>query len=142
MLAALVFLIIVTFISNATSIVVGVGCCCVPAYFTFLMLESGSTKNLKKYLIYWIFYAVFETLALLLVYLIPSTLYVLMRVGTTVALLHPESALAEKVYEAMVLPLLKKYEDDIDKNIDNALEQGKKGLRKGKEILQKEIFND
>ena len=106
------------------------------------MLESGSTKNLKKYLIYWIFYAVFETLALLLVYLIPSTLYVLMRVGTTVALLHPESALAEKVYEAMVLPLLKKYEDDIDKNIDNALEQGKKGLRKGKEILQKEIFND
>ena len=42
----------------------------------------------------------------------------------------------------MVLPLLKKYEDDIDKNIDNALEQGKKGLRKGKEILQKEIFND
>ena len=37
-LAAIVFLIIVSFISNATTLVVGVGCCCLPAYLTFLML--------------------------------------------------------------------------------------------------------
>lgn len=55
-IAAGVFLLIVTFLSNATSLVVGVGCCLVPAYFTFLALESGR-KALKKYLIYWIAYA-------------------------------------------------------------------------------------
>lgn len=37
-IAILVFLIIVTFISSATSLVVGMGCCVAPAYFTFLVL--------------------------------------------------------------------------------------------------------
>jgi hypothetical protein len=54
-----VFLLIVSFISNASSLVVGIGCCAVPAYFTFLILESNNRKALKKYLIYWIIYATF-----------------------------------------------------------------------------------
>ena len=39
-IAILVFLVIITFISNATSLVVGIGCCVAPAYFTFLVLET------------------------------------------------------------------------------------------------------
>lgn len=38
LLAILVFLIIVTLISNATSLVVAIGCFCVPAYFTFIVI--------------------------------------------------------------------------------------------------------
>jgi hypothetical protein len=37
-IALLVFLLIVTLISNATSIVIAVGCCCVPAYLTFTVI--------------------------------------------------------------------------------------------------------
>ena len=40
-IALLVFVIIVTLISNATSIVIAVGCCCVPAYFTFTVIDNG-----------------------------------------------------------------------------------------------------
>jgi hypothetical protein len=89
-----VFLLIVTFISNATSLVVGVGCCVVPAYFTFIVLESGQKDTLKKYLVYWIFYAVLEFICPVLLYLLPSVGYILIRIAITVALLHPESTLA------------------------------------------------
>ena len=39
-LSFIVFLLILTFISNASGIVVAVGCFVLPAYFTFIILES------------------------------------------------------------------------------------------------------
>ena len=56
-LAILVFLLIVTFISNATSLVVGIGCCLVPAYFTLLVLETNSRRSITRHLVYWVLYS-------------------------------------------------------------------------------------
>jgi receptor expression-enhancing protein 5/6 len=123
-LATLVFLLIVTFISNATSLVVGIGCCLVPAYFTFLVLESNNRKLLKKYLIYWIFYALIELFSPLLSYLLPSMIYIILRIAVALAVLHPESLAAEKFFSGVVQPFVLQYENDIDKNIDIAYEKG------------------
>ena len=108
-LAALVFLIIVTLISSATSLVVGIGCVVVPAYFTFLVLETNNKKSIKKYLIYWIIYALMELFSPLLIMALPSTIYIIIRIAITVILLHPESPAAEKVYEQVLEPFLKRY---------------------------------
>jgi hypothetical protein len=48
-------------------------------------------------------------LAFLLVYLLPSTIYILIRIGIAGVLLHPESSVAEKVYKDLVGPFLKEY---------------------------------
>lgn len=96
---------------------IGIGCCCAPAYFTFLILESNDKKSLKKYLIYWIVYATLELFSPLLAMLLPSLIYILIRIGTAVALLHPSSTIAERIYDDLIGPFLKKYEKKIDNNI-------------------------
>lgn len=88
-IAIITFLLIVTLISNATNLVIAIGCCCVPIYFTFIALEGRNMEGLKKYLIYWIIYAIMEVIGPLLLYLLSSTLYILVRIALAVALLHP-----------------------------------------------------
>lgn len=129
------FLVIVTFISNATSLVVGVGCCVAPAYFTFLVLETDNRKSLKKYLIYWIIYSILELISPGLTLLLPSVAYILVRIGFTVLLLHPESPVAERLFNDFIQPFLVRHEKEIDNNIKNAIEKGKEGLQKGKNYV-------
>jgi len=52
--------------------------------------------------------------------LLPSTLYILLRIAITFALLHPESPLANKLYDSIISPFFIKYEDEIDDNIETA----------------------
>jgi hypothetical protein len=134
-MATLVFLIIVTLISSATTLVVGIGCVVAPAYFTFLVLETNNKKAVKRYLIYWMIYAIMELVSPLLILLLPSAIYIVIRIAIAVLLLHPESPAAEQVYERVLEPLLTRYETDIDKNIDEAMRQGREGLKKGGDYL-------
>jgi len=92
----------------------------VPAYFTFVVLETQDSRGLQKYLIYWIIYAIFEVISPLMTLLLPSTLYILLRIAITFALLHPESPLANKLYDSIISPFFIKYEDEIDDNIETA----------------------
>jgi hypothetical protein len=105
-IAILVFLLIVTLISNATSIVVAIGCCVVPAYFTFIVIEGREWESIKKHLVYWIIYALLEVFAPFFAYLLSSILYVLLRIGITVALIHPESSLGLHLYDGFIGPFL------------------------------------
>lgn len=59
-------------------------------------------------------------------------IYMLLRVGVTVILLHPSINLTVQIYSKFVHPFFKKYESKIDNNIENAYEKGKK---KGEDIL-------
>ena len=102
-------MIIVTLISNATSLVVAIGCVVAPAYFTFLVLETSNKQAVKKYLIYWMIYGVMELISPLFIFLLPSAIYITLRIAITVLLLHPESPAAEKVYEYVIDPFLKSY---------------------------------
>lgn len=57
--------------------------------------------------------------------LLPSSIYIALRICITLALLHPESPIADKVYEKGIEPILLKYESEIDKNIDIAMRKGR-----------------
>ena len=72
-----------------------------------------------------------ELISPALTLLLPSVAYILVRIGIAVALLHPESPAAEKLFEGGIKPLLARHEGEIDQNIKNALEKGKEGLKKG-----------
>lgn len=109
-IALLVFLLIVTLISNATSIVIAVGCCCVPAYLTFTVIESQEWDAIKKYLVYWIIYAILEVIGPILAFIMPATLYVIVRIGIAVAIIHPESSIGLKIYDDLIGPFLEKHE--------------------------------
>lgn len=142
MIAVVVFLLIVTFISNATSIVVAIGCCLVPAYFTFMVMETEEWDSMKKYLIYWIIYAILEVLAPLLMFVLSSTLYVLLRVGIAAAIIHPESTLGLKLYDGFVAPLMEGQEMQMENDISNVMKKGKNYIEKGKEFVRKEVNED
>lgn len=142
MIAIIVFLLIVTFISNATSIVVAVGCCVVPAYFTFITIESEEWDSIKKYLIYWIIYAILEVLAPLFMFVLSSTLYVLLRVGVTAAIIHPESSLGLKLYDGFIAPFMEKHESHMDSDISKVVKKGKNIIEKGKEYIKKDVNED
>ena len=92
--AVMVFLLILSIISNASGLVVGVGCFVVPAYLTLGVLGGDDWEPLVKYVYYWVSWGVLEVIGGLLVTVLPSMLYILLRVGFAVAMLHPESPLS------------------------------------------------
>ena len=86
-----------------------IGCCLAPAYFSFLILESSDTDSYRKYLLYWIIYALLEVIAPLLTKMLPSLVYILLRIGIAVGLLHPESSVAGQIYDKILHPFLEKF---------------------------------
>ena len=58
-LALILFLGIVIVISEASAFVTGIACFLIPAYFSFLALESLEKEDDKKYLTYWIIFSIF-----------------------------------------------------------------------------------
>lgn len=141
-IAVVVFLLIVTFISNATSIVVAIGCCLVPAYFTVMVMETEEWDSMKKYLIYWIIYAILEVLAPLFMLVLSSTLYVLLRVGVTAAIIHPESSMGLKLYDGFIAPLMEGRDRQTENDISNVMKKGKNYIEKGKEFIRKDVNED
>lgn len=111
------FVIIVALTSNATGIVVSLTCCLIPAYFTFVALESPNSEDNIKYLTYWILFAGIELVSPVLSLVLSSLLYVFLRIGLTVALLHPSLNMTVKIYREYVEPELKKWENSIDAHI-------------------------
>ena len=76
-----------------------------------------------------------ELIGPVLTLMLPSIAYILMRIGLAVLLLHPESTIAEKLFGDLIQPVLRKYESEIDQNIENAIEKGKEGLKKGQNYV-------
>lgn len=56
-IALITFIIIVALTSNAARLLVSLVCCLIPAYFTFVSLESHDPEDDIKYLTYWIIFA-------------------------------------------------------------------------------------
>lgn len=92
-LAIATFSIIVTLISNAHTVVVALCCCIVPGYLT-LMAAQYSVHSHQKYVVYWITYTLLEIIAPFLLVVCAPIIYVLLRIGFTVALLYPDFTLS------------------------------------------------
>lgn len=112
--AIIVFLSIVLIVAQASTLVTCIGCFLIPAYFSFISLEAHDHDKDVKYLTYWVVFAVTEVFSFIFQWLFGPTVYSLLRVALTVALLHPQLELSKKVYHNFISPIVMKYEKTID----------------------------
>ena len=107
-LALIVFLTVILFIAQASAFIVGIACFLVPAYFSFLSLETHNKDDDIKYLTYWVIFALTEVIAPLFYWILGGFVYTFIRVGITVASLHPQVDLSKKLYFNVISPYLMK----------------------------------
>jgi receptor expression-enhancing protein 5/6 len=89
-------------------------CYLIPAYLSFLALESTEKEDDIRYLTYWIVFSLGEVSTPLLRLFFNKFTYMAFRVLLTVALLHPQSGLANLIYNQAVRPFLSQNEQRID----------------------------
>lgn len=107
-LALIVFLTVVLFIAEASAFIVGIACFLIPAYFSFLSLETHNKDDDIKYLTYWVVFALTEVISPLFYWLLGGFVYTFIRVGLTIACLHPQIDLSHKLYFNFISPYLMK----------------------------------
>ena len=107
-LALIVFITIIIMIAEASAFIVAVCCFLIPAYFSFVALESTEKEDDKKFLTYWILFSISEVVAPLFNWLLSPTLFTMARVLLTIGLLHPELNWSVKLYDGYFSPLLSK----------------------------------
>ena len=117
-LSLIVFLTLIIIVAEASALVIGISCFLIPAYFSFLALETLDQDDDKKYLTYWILFSISEVLSPLLSWAFSPTFYTIGRVLIAIGLLHPQLNLSVKLYDAYLAPLLTKHENEIDAKID------------------------
>lgn len=97
----------------------------IPAYFSFNSLESHNHSKDVKYLTYWVVFSVTEIVSFIFEWMLGSTIYSLARVALTVAMLHPQIELSQKIYYNFIAPYVMKYERTIDQTANDLFEKGK-----------------
>ena len=107
-LALIVFITIIIMIAEASAFIVGICCFLIPAYFSFVALESKDKEDDKKFLTYWILFSISEVVAPLFNWILSPTIFTIARVLLTIGLLHPELNLSIKLYDGYISPFLSK----------------------------------
>lgn len=105
-LSLIVFLTIVIIVAEASAFVVGVACFLIPAYFSFIALESLDKEDDKKFLTYWIIFSISEVISPIFNWIFTPTFFTIGRVLLTIVLLHPQINLSVKLYESYIAPML------------------------------------
>jgi receptor expression-enhancing protein 5/6 len=95
---------------NTYSLLTSIICYLIPAYLSFLALESPDTEDDIRFLIYWIIFSFVEVGQPFVRFFLNSFIYMIFRVLLTIALLHPFSDLSLKIYNKLISPFLKKHE--------------------------------
>lgn len=113
-------------------------CYLVPAYLSFLALESVDKEDDIRYLTYWIVFSLAEVGTPLLRLFFNKFTYMTFRILVTLILLHPQSPAASLIYNKAVRPFLSTHEATIDEKLD---ELGKKGKQKIVEGVREGLNN-
>ena len=103
----------------------------IPAYLSFLALESTDKDDDIRYLTYWIIFSIVEVAAPGFKLFFNNFTYMAFRILVTLVLLHPQSAIASLLYTKYVRPFLAQHEQSIDQKIDELAKEGKKKLGEG-----------
>ena len=85
-----------------------------PAFMSFVALESEGTEDDKQWLTYWVCFGAFnivDQFAGIILQFIPF--YYFLKLGFLVYLFHPTTMGATTVYNNVLLPHMKEYEDKI-----------------------------
>lgn len=111
---------------NTYSLLASIICYLIPAYLSFLALESPDKDDDTRFLIYWIIFSLVEVGQPFVRFFLSRFIYMIFRIVLTIALLHPISDLSLKIYNKLISPFLKKHEKEIDDEINTLTEEGKK----------------
>lgn len=126
LLIVFVVLLVLSPLLNTHALLTSIVCYLIPAYLSFLALESTDKEDDIRYLTYWIIFSVAEVSTPFLKLFFNKFTYMTFRIILTVALLHPDSPLANIVYNKGVKPFLSTHEKTIDQKLDELKEEGKK----------------
>lgn len=103
-------LLLISPLLNTYALMTSFVCYLLPAYFSFLALESTDKDDDVRYLNYWILFSLSELCTPFLGIFFNNFFYMLLRMTITVLLLHPLSNLSLKVYNGFVRPFLLNHE--------------------------------
>ena len=106
-------------------------CYLIPAYLSFLALESKDKEDDIRYLTYWIIFSAAEVSTPFLKLFFNRFTYMTFRIILTLALLHPQSPLCSLIYNKAVRPFLSTHEQAIDDKLDDLAKEGKKKIVEG-----------
>ena len=126
-----VLLLLLSPVLGTHSLLTSLVCYLVPAYLSFLALESIDKEDDIRYLNYWILFSLAEVFTPFLRLFFNKFFYMIFRMAVTVLLLHPLSDLSLKCYNGFVRPFLLRHENDIDKKIDEVTKEGKRKVLDG-----------
>lgn len=116
-LAAIVLFVVMLFLSpllGTHSLLTSLVCYLIPAYLSFLALESTDKEDDIRYLNYWIIFSFAEVCAPFLRLFFNRFFYMIFRMAVTLLLLHPMSDLSLKCYNGFIRPFLLRHEQKID----------------------------
>jgi receptor expression-enhancing protein 5/6 len=130
-LAVCLILFLLSLVLNISPLLTGIVCYLIPAYLSFLALESTEKEDDIKYLTYWIIFSAAEVSTPLARLLLSKFIYMFFRIVLTIVLLHPATNFSVKIYNSFVRPFLAKHEKEIDQQIDDIGKKGKKVILEG-----------
>jgi len=131
LLIGFVVLLVLTPLLNTHSILTSIVCYLIPAYLSFLALESTDKEDDIRYLTYWIVFSAAEVGTPLLKLFFNKFTYMTFRILLTLALLHPNSPLASLIYNKGVKPFLVVHEKTIDEKLEEIKKKGKEKIIDG-----------
>ena len=101
-----------------------------PAYRSFKALESDETDDDTQWLTYWVVYAfftVFDEMTSWILNLMPF--YFMIKLVLMIWMFWPTTNGARVIYNTVLAPFLRKYQDKIDKHVNNVEGGFDKGLK-------------
>ena len=112
-----------------------------PAYFSIKAIESPEFDDDKQWLTYWAIYGIFTLLdqfAIFILRIFPF--YFVLKILFLIWCFMPNTMGALFIYNKVVAPYFRKYEDRIDKKIEKFIREGKLRGRKNRSALRKECM--
>lgn len=109
LLIAFVLLLLLSPILNTHGLLTSIVCYLIPAYLSFIALESTDKEDDIRYLTYWIIFSLVEVSTPVFRLFFNKFMYMIIRVLITVVLLHPLSNVASTIYNNFVRPFLSQH---------------------------------
>jgi receptor expression-enhancing protein 5/6 len=106
LLVLFLLLLLLSPILNTRNILTSIVCYLIPAYLSFIALESTDKEDDIRYLIYWIVFSLVEVSTPLFRLFFNKFIYMTIQVLITVILLHPLSNIASIFYNNFIGPFL------------------------------------
>jgi len=106
-------------------------CYLIPAYLSFIALETTEKEDDIRYLTYWIIFSIVEVSTPLFRLFFNKFVYMIIRISITLVLLHPLSNITSLIYNNFICPLISQNEKTVDSKIDELVQEGKKKVVEG-----------